>query len=42
MEVLYARCAGLDVHQRFVVVCLSVIEAGQRLKRDPHLSVCDS
>lgn len=32
MEVLYARCGGLDVHQRFVVACLSVIEAGQRHK----------
>lgn len=30
MEVLYARCCGLDVHQRFVVACLSIIEAGQR------------
>jgi transposase len=32
MEVLYARCCGLDVHQRFVVACLSLIEAGQRRK----------
>jgi transposase len=32
MEVLYARCGGLDVHQRFVVACLSVIEEGQRRK----------
>jgi transposase len=32
MEVLYARCGGLDVHQRFVVTCLSVIEGGQRHK----------
>src|SRR5690348_278824 len=32
MEVLYARCGGLDVHQRFVVACLSVVEAGQRHK----------
>ena len=32
MEVLYPRCAGLDVHQRFVVACLSVIEAEQRRK----------
>lgn len=32
MEVLYARCCGLDVHQRFVVACLSVIEGGQRRK----------
>jgi hypothetical protein len=32
MEVLYARCSGLDVHQRFVVACLSVLEDGQRRK----------
>ena len=32
MEVVYQRCAGVDVHQRFVVVCLSVVEAGQRRK----------
>ncbi len=32
MEVLYARCCGLDVHQRFVIACLSLIEEGQRRK----------
>ena len=32
MEVVYQRCAGIDVHQRFLVVCLSTIEAGQRRK----------
>jgi transposase len=31
-EVLYPRCAGIDVHQRFLVVCLSCIEGGQRHK----------
>jgi transposase len=30
IEVLYPRCAGIDVHQRFLVVCLSRIEAGKR------------
>lgn len=30
IEVLYHRCAGIDVHQRFLVVCLSTIEAGTR------------
>jgi hypothetical protein len=30
IEVLYPRCAGIDVHQRFLVVCLSMIEAGKR------------
>lgn len=32
MQVLYERCAGIDVHLRFVVVCLSIVEAGQRRK----------
>lgn len=32
MEVLYARCCGLDVHRNMVVACLSIIEAGQRRK----------
>ncbi len=32
MEVLYARCCGLDVHQRVVVACLSLVEAGLRRK----------
>ncbi len=32
MEVLYARCCGLDVHRDMVVACLSIIEAGQRRK----------
>lgn len=29
---MYQRCAGVDVHQRFLVVCLSIVEAGQRRK----------
>jgi len=32
MEVLYPRCCGIDVHQSFVVGCLSVVESGQRHK----------
>lgn len=32
MEVLYARCCGIDVHQRSVVACLSLIEEGLRRK----------
>lgn len=32
MEVVYARCAGIDVHLRFLVVCLSRVEGGQRSK----------
>ncbi len=33
MEVLYPRCSGLDVHKRFVVSCLSIVQSnGQRHK----------
>ncbi len=32
MEVVYQRGAGVDVHQRFLVVCLSIVEGGQRRK----------
>src|SRR6266566_2298919 len=32
MQVMYERCAGIDVHQRFLVVCLSIVEAGRRRK----------
>jgi transposase len=32
MEVVYQRCAGVDVHLRFLVVCLSIVEGGQRRK----------
>jgi len=29
MDLVYARCAGLDVHQKTVVACARVVEAGQ-------------
>ncbi len=32
MQVIYQRCTGIDVHQRFLVVCLIISEAGQRRK----------
>lgn len=32
MQVMYQRCAGIDVHLRFLVVCLSIVEAGKRRK----------
>lgn len=32
MEVVYPRGSGCDVHKRFVVVCLSVIDQGKRHK----------
>jgi transposase len=32
MEVVHQRCAGVDVHLCFLVVCLSIVEAGKRRK----------
>ncbi|SRR6266516_35243 len=32
MQVMYQRCAGIDVHLRFLVVCLLISEGGQRRK----------
>jgi hypothetical protein len=33
MQVLSPRCSGLDVHKRFVVACLSIVQSnGQRHK----------
>src|SRR5437660_4547152 len=32
MQVMPQRCAGVDVHLRFLVVCLSIVEGGQRRK----------
>ncbi len=29
MEVLYSRCAGIDVHKKLVVVCLMVVEENE-------------
>ena len=42
MEVVYPRCSGLDVHKRFVVACLSVIEHGQRHKELREVSTMTS
>ena len=33
MEVLYARCCGLDVHKESISACVLVVEAGQRAKQ---------
>lgn len=30
LEMMYERCAGIDVHQSFVVVCLILVEGGKR------------
>ncbi len=32
VEMMYQRCAGIDVHLRFLVVCLIIVEAGKRRK----------
>jgi len=33
MEVVYARCCGLDVHKKTVVACLIILDSlGQRKK----------
>jgi transposase len=33
MEVLYPRCSGLDIHKRFLVACLSLVQTnGHRHK----------
>lgn len=29
MEVVYPRCAGLDVHKKLIVACVRVIESGR-------------
>ena len=33
MEVLYARCCGLDVHKQSISVCVLVVEGGKRQKQ---------
>jgi transposase len=42
MEVVYPRCSGLDVHKRFVVACLSIVENGQRHKELRHVGTMTS
>ena len=42
MEVVYPRCSGLDVHKRFVVGCLSLIQDGQRHKELRQFSTMTS
>jgi transposase len=32
VEMMYHRCAGIDVHLRFLVVCLILVEAGKQRK----------
>jgi transposase len=33
MQVIHARCAGLDVHKKMVVACLRIMEGGQVTKQ---------
>jgi transposase len=42
MEVVYPRWSGLDIHKRFVVACLSIIEHGQRHKELRQVSTMTS
>ncbi len=42
MEVVYPRWSGLDVHKRFVVACLSLIQKGERYKEIRQFSTMTS
>ena len=33
MEVVYAHCAGLDVHKRLIVACLRLLEGGRLIRK---------
>jgi hypothetical protein len=33
MEVMYARCCGLDVHKESISACVLVVEGGRREKQ---------
>ena len=38
MHVVYERCCGIDVHKKFVVVCLCILTAqGTILKEIRHM-----
>ncbi len=34
MDVLYPRCSGIDVHKRFLVACLSIVQANGRRHKE--------
>jgi transposase len=34
MDVLYSRCSGIDVHKRFVVVCLSCVQTNGQCHKE--------
>ena len=34
MDIVYPRCAGLDVHKKTVVACVRVLEAGTKLQQE--------
>src|SRR5260221_4263506 len=43
MEVLYPRCSGIDVHKRFLVACLSIVQTnGHRQKELRQFSTMTS
>ena len=33
VEVVYSRCAGLDVHKKLIVACVRLIEAGRIVRQ---------
>ena len=33
MEVLYPRCAGLDVHKKLIVACVRLIDGGRIVRK---------
>ena len=33
MEVVYPRCAGLDVHKRLIVACVRLIDRGRIVRQ---------
>jgi len=33
MEVIYPRCAGIDVHKRLIVTCMRLIEDGRIVRK---------
>ena len=33
MEVVYSRCAGLDVHKKLIVACVRLIDGGRIIRK---------
>ena len=39
MDVLYARCAGLDIHRDTIVACVRLAKAGGVIRFDAPITV---